>query len=103
MPAELVWRPQALEDLRDIYVTIGIDNEEAAERVYSALEVCAGMLPDFPRMGPRRPEITLTARILVEGSYLVLYELNPDTEDGPVDSVEVVRTIHGHRDLTRLF
>lgn len=51
MPAELVWRPQALEDLMDIYVTIGIDNEEAAERVYSAIEAHTEMLPDFRKWG----------------------------------------------------
>ena len=103
MPAELLWSPQALEDLMDIYVTIGLDNADAAERVYAAIEARAGMLADFPRLGPRRPEIASTARMLVEGSYLVLYELHPDTEDGPVDRVEMVRVVDGRRELSRLF
>ena len=103
MPVELVWRPQALEDLMDIYVTIGLDSETAAERMYSAIEARADGLVDFPRMGPRRPEIAPTARILVEGSYLVLYELHPDSDDGPVDRVEIVRVVDGRRELNRLF
>lgn len=86
----------------DIYVTIGLDNEAAANRVYSAIEARAGVLADFPRMGQRRPEIAPTARMLVEGSYLVLYEVHPDTDDGPVQRVEIVRVVDGHRELTTL-
>ena len=103
MPAELVWRPQALEDLRDIYVTIGLDNEEAAERVYSAIETRAETLLSFPRMGPRRPEIAATARMLVEGAYLIFYELYPDTDEGQTTTIEIVRVVDGRRELGRLF
>lgn len=81
----LLWTPQALEDLLDIYVTIGLDNPSAAERVYSAIEEKATLLASFPRLGVRRPEIALAARMLVEGVYLRLYETNPDSNDGPVD------------------
>ena len=42
-------------------------------------------------------------RILMEGAYLLLYETHPDTDDGPVDSVEIVRVVNGRRDLTRPF
>ena len=103
MPAELVWRPQALEDLMDIYVTIGLDNEEAAERVYSGIEARTEMLPDFPKMGPRRPEIAVAARMLVEGPYLILYELHPDTDEGLLAMIEIVRVVDGRRELSRLF
>ena len=103
MPAELVWRPQALEDLADIYVSIGLDNKEAAERVYSVIETRAEMLCEFPRMGPRRPEIAATARILVERPYLILYELHPDTDEGPTAMIEIVRVVDGRRELNRLF
>jgi toxin ParE1/3/4 len=51
----------------------------------------------------RRPEIAPSARILIEGVYLILYETHPDTDEGPLESVEVVRIVHEHRDLTRLF
>jgi len=85
------------------YVTIGLENADAAERIYTAVEGRVGLLSRFPRMGPRRPEIAPTARMLVEGSYLVLYELHPDTEDGPVESVEIVRVVDGRRELSGLF
>lgn len=38
MKPDVLWTPQAQEDLLDIYVTIGFDNPSAAERMYTALE-----------------------------------------------------------------
>ncbi len=103
MSAKLLWSPQALEDLMEIYVAIGLDSPDAAERIYSSLESRAEMLPGFPRLGPRRQDIAPTARVLVEGPYLMLYELQPDTDEGPTESVEIVRVVDGRRDLSRLF
>lgn len=103
MKSELLWTPQAREDLLDIYVTIGLDNFIAAERTYETLEHRVALLASTPRMGVRRPEIAPTARMLVEGVYLILYETHPDTDEGPVEAVEIVRIVHGHRDLARVF
>jgi len=101
---QLLWSPQARGDLLDIYVAIGLENPDAAERLYTAIEAKAALLIAHPRLGVRRPEIQPSARILIEGSYLILYETHPDTpEDGPVDAVEVVRIVDGRRDLTHLF
>jgi toxin ParE1/3/4 len=103
MRTRILWTPQALEDLLDIYVAIGLDNPAAAERMYSTLEDRAMQLRGSPRMGVRRPEIAPSVRVLVEGVYLILYETHPDTDEGPVESIEIVRIVHGHRDLARLF
>ncbi|MGD9659610.1 MAG: hypothetical protein AB7U61_18545 [Methylocystis sp.] len=37
--------------------------------------------------------------MLVERPYVILYELTPDTDDGPVELIEIVRVIDGRRDL----
>lgn len=74
-----------------------------ADRIYTAIEGRVDLLRGFSRMGPRRPEIAPTARMLVEGSYLVLYELHPDTEEGPIEGVEIVRVVDGRRELSGLF
>jgi toxin ParE1/3/4 len=103
MKPTLVWTPQAREDLLEIYLTIGIDNAAAAERLYTAIEEKVNLLAAHPRLGVRRPEIAPTARMLVEGVYLILYETHPDTDEGPVDAIEIVRVMHGHRDLRRIF
>jgi toxin ParE1/3/4 len=69
----------------------------------TAIEKKVNLLAAHPRLGVRRPEIAPTARMLVEGVYLLLYETHPDTDEGPVDAIEIVRVIHGHRDLSRIF
>lgn len=102
MRIKVLWTPQAREDLLDIYVTIGFDNPSAAERMYSALEQRVEMLQGSPRIGVRRPEIAPAARMLVEGMYLILYQTHPDTDEDPIEAVEIVRIVHGHRDLNRL-
>ena len=103
MQAELVWSPLAREDLLEIYVAIGLENPDAAERLYSAMESKAALLASHPRLGVRRPEIQRSTRILIEGAYLILYETHPDTDEGPIKTVEIVRVVDGRRDLTSPF
>lgn len=103
MRVDLLWSPQAREDLLEIYVAIGVDNLDAAERLYTSMESKGNLLVSHPRLGVRRPEIQRSARILMEGSYLILYETHPDTDDGPIESVEIVRVVDGRRDLSRPF
>jgi toxin ParE1/3/4 len=103
MKPSLLWTPQAREDLLDIYVTIGLDNPSAAERLFTAMEDHAARLIAHPRLGVRRPEIAPSARMIAEGSYLLLYETHPDTNDGPIYTIEIVRIVHGHRDMTFIF
>ena len=103
MKPVLLWTPQAREDLLGIYIATANNNVPAAERVYMALERRTERLRDMPRMGVRRPEIAPGARLLVEGRYLILYQTHPDINDGPIESVEIVRLVHGHRDLQDVF
>ena len=42
-------------------------------------------------------------RMLVEAPYVILYRTEPDTDEGPVTAVEVIRIIDGRRDLGHLF
>lgn len=102
MKPTLLWTPQAHEDLLDIYVTIGLDNPSAAERVYTAIEDRVLLLPAKPRLGVRRPEIAPETRMIIVEPYLILYQTQPDIDAGPIHSIEIVRIVHGHRDLHRL-
>ena len=103
MPVDVIWSPQAREDLIDIYLTIGLESPKAAERYFDRIELKAAVLADQPRIGMRRPEIRSSARMLVEQPYVILYETIPDTDDGPIDHVEIVRVVDGRRDLLSLF
>jgi toxin ParE1/3/4 len=99
LQVELVWTPQAREDLIEIYTYIGLDNPSAAERVFDAVRAKVESLAEYPRSGVRRPDIRESTRMLVEGPYLVLYETHPDTDDGEINEVEIVRILDGRRNL----
>jgi toxin ParE1/3/4 len=54
-------------------------------------------------MGVRRSDIRPSMRMLVETPYLLLYRTVPDTDEGPVDAVEIIRVIDGRRNLHDMF
>lgn len=98
MPAAILWSVRARDDLLALYVAIGVHDPAAAERLIDRIEMRAAQLADQPRMGPRRPDIRPTARLLIEAPHLILYETIPDADDTPVASVRIVAVIDGRRD-----
>ena len=103
MPVRLVWSHAARNDLLDLYETIALEQRAAAERYFDRIEAKTLSLLAQPRMGMRRSDIRPSMRMLVEAPYLILYRTDPDTDDGPVNAVEIVRIVDGRRDLTGLF
>jgi toxin ParE1/3/4 len=103
MTARLVWTPLARQDVKAIYVDIGKEQPRSAERYFQRFRYKAELLADHPRLGERHPEIFPSARMLVEAPYVILYETTPDTDDGDVQIVEIVRVVDGRRDLQALF
>jgi toxin ParE1/3/4 len=101
----IVYTRRAEDELRAIwrYIAEHNDNEPAADRILLAISEKIELLRDHPRLGPRRSDIAASARLLIEGQFLVLYETHPDSDEGPVDSVEIVSIVDGRRDLTELF
>lgn len=43
MKTKVLWAPHAREDLLDIYLTIGLDNPNAAERFFTMIEAKADL------------------------------------------------------------
>lgn len=103
MATKLVWSSQARNDLLDIYVMIGLEQQAAAERYFDRIEASCQLLKSQPRMGVRRTDIRASMRMLVEAPYLILYRTDPDTEEGPVGVVEIIRVVDGRRDLSGIF
>lgn len=99
----LVYTRRAEDELRGIWRHIAERNEPAANRILISLIDRIEMLRRHPRLGPRRPEIRASARILVEGHYLILYELHPDDDEGGIETIEVVSIVDGRRDLEGMF
>ena len=70
--------------------------EGIADRFLLKLESAVMSLQYFPERGVLRDAIAPGARILIEGNYLILYEVVSDR-------VEVKRVVRGSIDLNRLF
>jgi toxin ParE1/3/4 len=87
---------QAEDDLIEIWIYIAQDNPGAADRVLDDIEERFHALADNPLMGRLRPEIAPELRYFTVGKYLILYRT-------VLDGVQIVRIIHGARDLPHLF
>ena len=95
MNAIVRFQPAAEKDLDEIWLTVALNSPGVADRVIDAIRDRVAPLSDFPELGPERPEIAPGMRVLVEGNYLILYRV---TEE----AVEIVRVVHGARDLAAL-
>lgn len=102
MAAELLWSPQADTDLVEIHAFIALDSPEAADRIVDRLASAAELLRTHPRLCPRRPDIRASVRVFSQPPYLLVYETLPDTDEGPIERVNIIRVIDGRRDLKHL-
>lgn len=91
----IVRSPAAQDDLVDIWCTIALDSPRAADRLIETIGNCILQLGTFPDSGPRRPDIAADARALTVGNYVVLYRSTPER-------IEILRIVHGARDITTL-
>lgn len=88
--AKVRFTPRAEVDISEIWATIAADNPRAADGLYLRIMHKVKLAAGQPHMGAPRPELSPTARILVEGRYVVIYEPQPD-------GVLVVAIVHGMR------
>jgi toxin ParE1/3/4 len=83
---------QAAEDLEDIWLNVAVDNVDAADKLLDTVGAAAALLAKQPLMGRARPELANDLRSWPVGRYLLFYL--------PLrDGIEVVRVLHGARDL----
>jgi toxin ParE1/3/4 len=90
--ALLRYTKRARADLLDIWLTIALENSEAADTMFDRLEGRGEILLSWPKAGGTCPAIAPEARMLVERPYLILYRLIPE-------GVQIVRVLHGARDI----
>lgn len=88
--------PRADQDLEELWFFIAQDDPAAADRWLDTLEEKIGLLADNPLMGPARPDIARELRYHPVGNHLLLYRV---IQGG----IEIVRVLHGARDLLDLF
>lgn len=86
---------QAEGDLFDIWSYIARDSPAAADRLLDRLDNRSRLLADEPDLGTQREDLGPGLRSFPVGSYLIIYRQQHE-------SVEVVRYLHGRRDIRRL-
>jgi toxin ParE1/3/4 len=88
--------PEAANDLDEITDYIASDNPTAAARLIDAIQEKCQALAEIPGMGRGREELAPDLRSSVVGKYVIFFR--PET-----DGVEIIRVVHGHRDIPNLF
>jgi toxin ParE1/3/4 len=83
-------------DLADIWWFIAQNNEPAADKIITTITKKFDELVVSPGMGRKRNELSPGLRSFPIGKYLILYQ---PIEDG----IEIVRVVHGARDIEELF
>jgi toxin ParE1/3/4 len=89
--------PQARLDLIDAALTIAEDNPSAADRFLDAITKTIGRLAKHPMIGRARPELAPDLRSFPHRQYVIFYRRSIP------QGVEVVRVLHGARDIPPLF
>ena len=93
---KIVWTPEALRDLKNIFDYISLDSPKSASRVTKKIIQRIEILSSFPKMGRVVPEFQREElRELIEGSYRLVYLVK-------TKSVEVIRIHHSSRLLNSL-
>ncbi len=91
--SSLLLSPRAADDLEDLwsYVADSTSDDIADGRMDRIFEACS-MLRDQPRSGRPRDELAPGLRSVAVPPWVVFYRIRADT-------LEVVRVLHGRRDL----
>ena len=86
----------AAEDLKGIWDYVAQHNPEAASKLIKEITSRFAMLRDYPHIGRAQHRLAKDLRSFVVKGYFIFYR---PFEDG----VEVLRIIHGSRDIERIF
>lgn len=91
--------PESRADIVEILFYIRRESVAGARRVHAAMDETLRLLAEYPNAGREREELAPRLRSLpVRGyrNFLVFYRVIPN-------GVEVIRVLHGARNLRRIF
>lgn len=89
-------RPQAADDILEVWLFIAEDSVVEADRWIDRLEDSLYLWATQPKMGRARDELIPGLRSLPFGRYVVFYQALPD-------GIDVVRVLHASQDIDALF
>jgi toxin ParE1/3/4 len=95
LPVILI-RPRAKGDLAEIWEYISEDSEARADTFLDEIDRKFQALATSPLMGRPREELAEELRSLPVGRHIIFYR-------PAFDGVEIVRILHGARDIGNLF
>ncbi|MBF0318400.1 MAG: type II toxin-antitoxin system RelE/ParE family toxin [Nitrospirae bacterium] len=89
-------RPEAESDLEEIWLYIAQDNPDKADKLLDEIEESSRKIAQFTNMGRNRDELHPGLRSFPAGKYLIYYL--------PINGgIEIVRVLHGMRDIATFF
>jgi len=94
--ARVIVAPAAEDDAAEIWAYIARDNPSAASRLLGRFDQLFRTLVNQPGAGKSVDMLAPDLRFMPMGSYLIFYKPLPD-------GVEIVRILHGARDVTAEF
>ncbi|MGH6836503.1 MAG: type II toxin-antitoxin system RelE/ParE family toxin [Methylocella sp.] len=95
MPRILI-RPRAENDLAEIWDFIAEDSQARADSFLDRIDQSFYDLAGNPNIGRARGELSPNLRSIPFGRYVIFYLALPD-------GIEIVRVLHGARDLNAIF
>lgn len=87
---------QAEEDLTAIWVFVAERDDKAADTLIASIVNQMAMLATFPQVGRSRAALFPGLRSFTVGRHVIFYR-------AIAEGVEVVRVLHGSRDVRRVF
>jgi toxin ParE1/3/4 len=96
MMARIIRTPQAREDLFSIWDYIAERNARAADALIQRIDETLRTLAANPGIGQRQDQYRPGLRCFSVGVYLIFYLTI-------TDGIEVIRVLHGARDIPSLF
>jgi toxin ParE1/3/4 len=94
--ARVLITPRADFDLWEIGTYIAQDSVRAAEQFLRLIDQKCRLLARSPKLGRLREELVVGIRSFPISSYVIFYRSMPG-------GVEVIRVLHGSRDIDALF
>lgn len=92
----IIKRPRVRSDLSEIWDYIAEDNETKADAFVDLIDQKFQALAAHPKLGRSRDELGEGLRSFPIGKYIIFYRVIPS-------GVEIVRVLHGSRDLNAMF
>lgn len=94
--ARIIRAPAAQSDAVEIWSYIAEDDPDAADRLLNRIDRMFHTIATQPQLGKSVEELASNLRFVPIGNYLIFYR-------PAKDAVEIVRLLHGARDITAEF